>query len=273
MNAALQVIYDRTVALAKEDPRVIAGYKSGSMGTKHEDVWSDVDPVLVIRDDAFDAFDRDLPGLFARAGVTPVMWWPERINCETLKNYAVFFHHNGLLIQYDITIEAASRHPVRRLPSDRVIFDKAGVIEADDSAHMMPGFAPDRLLWTVEIYWIYAYILGKYLRRNDPFRLAAAQQELFQAHVTILHALKPDVPLDWWPILAKRVADAEDRDILLTYLRQTDRDKVLDVLHGQLAAFSRAARRACAAWNQVYPETFASAVTAHIKGIMSDLHR
>jgi hypothetical protein len=273
MNAALQEIFDRTVVLAREDPRVLAGYRSGSMGTEHEDAWSDVDPVFIVRDYAFDAFDRDLPDLFTRAGVIPVMWWPERINCDTLKNYAVFFHHNGLLIQYDITIEAASRHPVRRFPPGRVLFDKAGVIEVEDTARMMQGFAPDRLLWTVEIYWIYAYILGKYLRRNDPFKTAAAQQELFQSHVTILHALKPDVPFDWWPILAKRVADAEDRDTLLTYLRHTDRDGVLDVLHKQLAAFSQAARRACAAWDQEYPEPFASAVTAHLEEIIRELQR
>jgi hypothetical protein len=49
MNPILKEAFDKTVSLFENDPRVVAAYHSGSVGTDREDEFSDVDPVFLIR--------------------------------------------------------------------------------------------------------------------------------------------------------------------------------------------------------------------------------
>lgn len=258
MNERLRPIYERTVELLRDDPRVLAAFMTGSVGTDREDAYSDVDPMFVVQADYFEEIDAELPGLFQRCGVEPFVWWPERVNTDTLRNYAVFFLIDGQPVQYDITILAAAQGQTWRILPEQLIFDKDGVLKvtpAEQAVH-----PPQRLAWQVEIYWIYAYIHAKYLRRGDPFRLAAAQQELLQAHVSILRALHPELAPDWWPVLAARF-DPEERDTLLSYLASPQPADVAARLPGQIARFAEDARAACARWEVEYPE----AAQAHIQ--------
>ena len=115
------------------------------------------------------------------------------------------------------------------------------------------------------MYWIYVYILKKYLLRGDPFRILAAQRELFDAHLVILHALKPGLPLDWWPVLAAGVGGDTARQALLSYFNDGSPGEVRRRLPAQLARFSQDARTACAEWNLTYPESFEHAVREAIE--------
>ena len=264
LNPVLRRVLDETMRLFEADARVLAAYMSGSVGTAHEDAYSDVDPVLVVEAAAFESFDRDLPDLFRRVGVEPVVWWPERINCDTIRNYAVLFERDDALLQYDITFHVPSEAGRKRVLKSQVLFDKAGVLDpVDDGAR--PRFSPDRLRWHVEIFWIYAYIHAKYLRRGDAFKVVAAQQELFQAHLVMVHALKPDAEQNWWPILANEVCSPDDRETLLGYLRHTSVQAVADALPEQMARFARVARAACDKWNVTYPDALEHAVRTHIQ--------
>ncbi len=263
MNPHLHDVLDRTMTLFRQDPRVLAGHMTGSVGTDKEDAFSDVDPTLLVRGEDFDAFDRDLPGLFERAGVCPVLWWPERINCETLRNYAVLFEHGDELVQYDITIEVAPEPPPRKVLARQVIFDKAGLLDAVDESPR-PGFVPARLGWVVEMYWLYAYIHAKYLRRGDVFKLIAVQHELFHAHLAVLHAMQPAVPADWWPILADRLGTDQTIPALLSYLTHGDATSVAAALPVQLARFATDARAACERWDVRYPDAFEEKVRRHL---------
>ncbi|NLX07413.1 MAG: hypothetical protein GXY33_19915 [Phycisphaerae bacterium] len=269
MNEIMRQVLERTMRVFEKDPRVLAAYASGSMGTSDEDRWSDVDPMLVIRAEEFAAFDADLRGLFEQAGVQPILWWPERINCDTYKNYAVLFESDGRLSQYDINFLAAPREPVRVEPA-KVIFDKAGILQAPPASNE-PAYRPDRLVWTVEIYWIYAYIHAKYLRRRGPFHLIAAQHELFQAHLEILRALRGDIGPDWWPIVARRIHRDGGGQILLDYLRHVDAPAIARALPGQLAQFSRDARAACEKWSVPYPEMLAGKIAADLQKAIDEI--
>ena len=107
MNERLRPVYERTVDVLHADPRVVAAFMTGSVGTSREDAYSDVDPMFLVKAEWFEELDRDLPAAFSQVGVEPFLWWPERINCETLRNYAVLFNVDGSPVQYDITIAAA----------------------------------------------------------------------------------------------------------------------------------------------------------------------
>ena len=71
MNPALKHVYEETLTLFQEDPRVLAGFMGGSVGTPREDDYSDVDPAFLIAEDAFDVFDADLASLFSQVAPNP----------------------------------------------------------------------------------------------------------------------------------------------------------------------------------------------------------
>jgi hypothetical protein len=241
----------------------------GSVGTEREDEFSDVDPLFLVKAEEFAGLDADLPGVFAAAGVEPVLWWPERCNCETFRNYAILFERGGELLQYDVNIQAWAGGTVPVRPGS-ILFDKCGVL-AESARQEGLCYRPDRLRWTVEIYWIYVYIHGKYLRRGNPFQLAAAQRELFDAHLHILHALRPNEPFDWWPLLAPRVADRDGRQVLLSYLGPGETSEIARVLPAQLDHFARDARQACASWSVEYPTALEDAVRRHIAKVIGSV--
>jgi hypothetical protein len=248
------------------DPRVLAAYMTGSVGTEREDEHSDADPLLLVRASDFEAFDAGLPAVFRALGAEPVLWWPERINCDTLRNYAVFYEREGELLQYDITITVVADGARAPVEPGRAIFDTAGIL--DPTPPRATSFSPERLRWTIEMYWIYIYIHTKYLKRGHRFRLVAAQQELLQCHLHVLRALAPDVPLDWWPITAERVSAALDGGVLATYLSDGLVSTVKRALPWQMARFSDDARAACEAWAVDYPSEFEEKVLRHVSVLL-----
>jgi len=270
MNEYLRPVYEHTLALLHADPRVLAAFMTGSVGTEREDCYSDVDPLFLVRPECFDEMDRDLPVVFSQAGVAPFLWWPERVNCDTLRNYAVLFEVSGKPVQYDITIAVAPAGQTWTIRPDQLIFDKADVLRVappeEQSAH-----TPKRLQWHLEIYWIYAYIHAKYLRRADPFGLAAAQSELLQAHITILHALHPKAAPDWWPILASQFGEPGEREALLAYFGPAHAAAIAASLPGQMARFSQHARAACLKWGIEYPQAAEASIRPYVETVAASV--
>lgn len=267
MHPLLQKVLDESVEFFRRDPRVLAAYLHGSGGTSREDELSDIDPVFLVRPEEFEAVDRDLRPLYERLCGDIVLWWPERCNCDTLKNYAILFHADGHLLHYDAQIETPPAEGKIRVPPSQVIFDKVGLIEVVDEPATGPAYTPDRLAWHVEMYWIYVFIHAKYLRRGEPFRLWAVQRELFDNHLEILRALRDDVRTEWWPDVARQVTDEATRGDLLTYFGQTDAEGTTAALPGQIDTFAQHARAACQRWGKPYPERLENDVRAHLRKI------
>jgi len=270
MNARLKPIYEKTLAILREDARVAALYVTGSVGTPREDAHSDVDLTVLIHAAQYEAFHSELQDLFRRAGVEPMLMWPERINTATLRNYAVFFETEGELLQYDITL--VSHHPgdCARIPEGRLVFDRTGLFKETKTGPTVSS-APDRLVWIIEMYWIYAYILKKYLRRGDAFRIIAAEQELFHAHLKVLHSLDDKLPPDWWPIIAAELSRGDPDGALISYFGRGHPAETARQAIAQLDAFARDARAACARRQLVYPAAFEQAVRASVAPVLAEL--
>jgi predicted nucleotidyltransferase len=266
MFAPLRPVFEASLRVFRADARVRAAYHTGSIAMTSEDAYSDVDPMFVVRAEDMDSFERDLSRVFTELcdGAPPVLLWPERINCATLRNYAVFFRRGGDLVQYDINFQAVPaagvRIPVR---PEQFLFDKDGLLEPVEAGRR-PGFSPERLEWHVELYWIYVYILVKYLLRRDLLKIMAGVQELFSAHLAVAHGLAAEVESDWWPILAKHLPP-DLRDELLSYFLPPDPDVVRSTLPRCIDAFAITARRTCSHWQKEYPERFESEVRAHLE--------
>ncbi len=268
MNPKLKVAFDKTVSLFKDDPRVVASYHSGSVGTNREDEFSDVDPVFLIKADDFVNFDKELKPLFEKEIAETVLWWPERWiwsfessgNINIPRNYAIFFELNGELIQYDINIMIAPEKGRIKVSQDQFIFDKIDIIEII-SEKFEPKLDNRRLVWNIEMYWIYVYIHTKYIKRRDIFKLLYAQQELFNEHLEVLRFLGSNANEYWWPLIAKKV---ENKENLLIYFHQPDVDVIAKTLGEQIRIFSADARQACAKHSLDYPDEFEAFVIRHL---------
>ncbi len=271
MNQLIKDAFDKTVSLFEKDPRVVAAYHSGSIGTDREDEFSDVDPVFVIKPESFMEFDRQLPELFEQVVAKPILWWPERWiwrpgadeNINIPRNYAIFFEMDGKLLQYDINFMSAPQKGRIKVSKDQFVFDKSGVLE------IAPGSLPAdldkrRLDWTIQMYWIYVYIHTKYIRRRDLFKLLYAQQELFHEHLVILQYLSSNAVQGWWPLIANKV-DKAKKGNLLKYFGAADVDSITEKLQEQIRLFSEDARQACAKWQVEYPEDFEAYIMEYLK--------
>ncbi|MBM3240928.1 hypothetical protein FJZ31_31995 [Candidatus Poribacteria bacterium] len=271
MNQMLKNVFDKTVSLFEKDSRVVAAYHSGSVGTDKEDEFSDVDPVFLIVPEHFITFDKELPQLFEQAVTKPLLWWPERWiwrqewseNIQNPRNYAIFFKVDDKLLQYDINIMAAPQKYRIKISQSQFIFDKASVLEITDE-YLSPVLDEKKLVWTIQMYWIYVYIHVKYIKRRDLFKLLYAQQELFHEHLEVLRYLRSNISQQWWPLMANQVEESK-KERLLIYFGWGDVDSIARALPDEIRSFSNDAQEACVKWKIEYPEAFEDAVLRYLQ--------
>ncbi len=280
MHPSLQAAYDLTVALYRDDPRVPGAWEYGSRGKGTDDQYSDVDPVFMIRDEDFDAVDRELRPLFESFSAHISLWWPEGMNSADIRNYAILYaprEDPGTLLQYDMTIakvksvkDGFGKFMLTGCGQVEVLFDKTGLLGSILVESPPQRQTADKLVWLIERYWVYVYIHVKYLRRGDVFKMLYAQQTLFQNHLDVLKALYPDGFWGWWPWSVKNVLPKDKQNGLLLYWGAIDRDAVAAALVRELDVFSADARAACALWGLAYPESVEADVRAYLaKQILS----
>lgn len=269
MHSQLKQIFEQTIELFKSDPRVLAGLNFGSAGKEHEDELSDVDPVFIVRDEDYGEFDAELPAIFSRFRLPILLWWPESCNSDDFRNYAIFLRGDEVL-QYDINIMKASlldkdvgQWTLAQCEPEHILFDKTGLLSAAFQRRVIPKYSPDRLGWSIEQYWIYAFIHVKYLKRSSGFKLAYAQDMLFRSHLEVLRALYPQVFWSWWPDVAQKLLRPEHQDALMLYFGSKDAVAVGEALPLQMDCFARDAKAACLAHGLSYPEEFEAAVRSH----------
>jgi hypothetical protein len=274
MKPSLRDIYRTTVETYRADPRVVAAWEYGSAGKGTEDEHSDVDPVFVVRDEDFRAVHEELRPLFEGLSARIVLWWPEGFNAVDITNYAIFLEPKGGpgdMLQYDMTIASVSsvrsgfgKVLLTKCGGIEQLFDKEGLLEEVLRATTPERYAPTKLLWDIERYWVYVYIHVKYLARSDTFKLAYAQETLREIHMAVLRSFYPDSYWGWWPWTAKNVLSAQEQEHILRYFGPPDARAVAMALRRESTDFGADARRACAAWGLDYPLRLEGEITAYL---------
>lgn len=263
MHPELKKIYLRSVERMKADDRVLAGLVFGSARTAHEDEFSDVDAIFIVRTESFADIIAEIPGFFAQMCDTVELVWAERFNTPEHHNYAVLMRSGENLLQYDISIDTETFRPERKILPAQLLFDKAGCLSVTDKLPL-PQFTPDKLRRYIEAYWIWIYIHAKYLRRRDFIKLLCVQQELFNNHIAVLRSFHESArAYPWWPQALKALPDTTQQ-YMLSYLTHTDIHSIREKLPGQIAAFTADARSACACMQTAYPDSVESAVLEHL---------
>jgi len=267
LHTRLREILEHTVKLLEDDPRILGCWLSGSAGGVSEDEFSDVDPIFLVRDEDFDQVDNDLPGLFRSACPNVILWWPEITNSDIVKNYAILIDGDPL-VQYDVNILRASAFSPGWLAGcepGQILFDKTGVLRAALPRASYPPYTPDRLLLSIQRFWLYVYINVKYLKRGDLFKLLFVQRVLFETHLEILRALRPQANWGWWPLAVKCVLGRDRQSAMLRYFGAVDRDSILRAVDAETEMFAQDAREACRRHGVEYPDALEARIRDYVQ--------
>jgi hypothetical protein len=266
MHPYLRETIDRFVDHFAGDVRCVGLHLKGSGGTGTDDAYSDVDLELVVEDAAYAAVSSELRAICERVCGRIQLWFPEGVRADSC-NYAFLFEHDGEQFLYDFAI--ATRSAVEALGTrrpGRVLVDHDAWLESLRAERRPAAFLPAQLPNTIEHYWLYAYLSGKYTRRGDLPKLLYIQQTIFRDHLTIQRALHPEhssIDWGWWPRdLARLTPDTQAE--LLRYFAPPQLGALRTALGDELASFADDARAACVRWNHPYPADLEAYVRRHL---------
>ena len=270
MHAYLQETVERLTAHFAAQPWCVGVYLAGSGGAGTDDAWSDVDLDVVVEDGIYDEVVAGLRPLCERECGHIQVWLPEGERPGAFCNYAFLFEHAGEQFLYDLAVQTQSDllAAARRRPG-AILHDPQGLLsrlkEERQPAAYRPAEGPrsGHLAYVIDQYWVYAYLCGKYWRRQDRYKLLYVLQVLFSAHLRLLRALHPNGEWGWWPRDIKRLPE-ETRTALLGYFTPADLTAARGALVQSLDAFGRDARAACARWALSYPEATEDYVRRHL---------
>ena len=271
MNPYLRETIQTFTEHFREDRRCIGLHLKGSGGTGTDDEYSDVDLELVVEDEFYGEVTAELRALCERVCGRIELWFPEGQRADGV-NYAFLFEHDGEQLLYDFAV--ATRSAVMRdgRRPGPILLDREGLLEKLRATRGPAPYSAERLEYTIDHYWIYAYLSGKYARREDVFKLLYVQQTIFRAHMEILRALHPEREWGWWPRDLARLP-AETQAAMKRYFPAPDVAAIREALGPEVRRFGEDARAACARWGKDYPESLERYVLRHLiamRGILAD---
>ena len=269
MHAHLRATIDRFAALFAPDGRCAGLHLKGSGGAGTDDAYSDVDLELVVEDAAYGAVSAELREVCERVCGPIRLWFPEGARADGC-NYAFLFEHGGEQFLYDFSITTRSGIVAGPRRPGKILFDREGWLAALRAARAPAPYTPADLRATIDRYWLYAYLSGKYARRGDVPKLLYVQQTIFRAHLDVLRALHPAAAAaaewGWWPRDVKRLP-AEAQAALTRYFPAPDLPAIRAALGEEQRRFGADARAACLRWGQSYPEDLERYVRRHLRAM------
>lgn len=82
----------------------------------------------------------------------------------------------------------------------RILFGRTGLLAELGRRDLPPAaaFTAPQLRQQIDVYWVYAYLNGKYYKRQDIHKLFYVQNVLLQTHMRVLRAFRPTADWNWW---------------------------------------------------------------------------
>ncbi len=253
MNKTLQQIFNKSIQLLRQDDRCLGGWHFGSIMRGNSDEFSDVDPVFLVNDEDFNSFDADIPRLFQKIGAKCLMIWPEEFNSGNLKNYAVLIEdEEDNVLQYDITFlnkskvyKSLSKIFYQGCNESHIIFDKTGEVKELLQDKQEEKSMQVDVLHQVEKYWLFCFMMVKYYKRNNKFKMLNGMQELFQTHTNLLLSVYGKAFWGDLPSIIKNNIPEEKQEYLLHYFCEAELENIKKHLFLVMEYFSEDARMVC----------------------------
>jgi predicted nucleotidyltransferase len=264
MHPYLLQSLDRCVARFSADPRCLGLALHGSIGRGETDAYSDIDVGAVVEDEAYEAVKAEMPGLCAELFGPISIWLPEGER-PSYCNFAFLFEHGSDLLLTDFELISRSLLVEWRHRPDRILFDRTGLLaEVQQMERPAPAFGDAQVAHLIDTYWVYAYLDGKYWRRQDLYKLLYVQQTLFQLHVRLLNLLRTGAEGSWWAGDVARFS-TRDRTHLRAYFCVAGITAAARALARSIDLFADDARALCAVRGMDYPEAREQAVRRHLR--------
>ncbi len=248
----------------KGDDRCPAMYLGGSIAGNTADEFSDVDAYLLIRETDYAEFKKEFYTVCRTIFGNILVWLPEA-ESPAFVNYAFLFPAGDDLLLYDIALitDAESLKNPSSSPK-QILFDRSGLLAEIHEKSLPASRRPDNLLSTINNYWVYMYLNGKYFRRADLFKMLYVQNTLFHNHLTVLRGIYPEMEGAWW---AKDIhhLPAAKRDDLLIYFGTATLPNLAKAILKETNLFSHDAQAACQKGNIEYPANLEQGVRNHLK--------
>ena len=250
----------------RADARCLGIYLHGSIGRGETDAYSDVDVTVVVSDESYEAIRDELRPLCERICGPVAVWLPEgerRYFC----NYAFLYESGDDLLLWDLEVVAAGLFEQEKMRPDRVLYDPTGIL-GEQARQPKPAadVTPARLKHLIDQFWVYAYLDGKYARRNSLYKLLYVQQVLFQTHLRVLLIRHLGSEGSWWADDVNRLPAGTQAE-LTVYFGASTIDGLCEALTREVEMFGRDARAACEKLGANYPEALESAVRRHLKAM------
>lgn len=248
--------------LLENDTRCLGIYLHGSIGRGETDAYSDIDVCAVIADEAYEGFKAGMQGLCDSVFGPVVIWLPEGEQAGYC-NYAFLFEHGDELLLTDFDIITRSLYVQWNQAPDQVLYDPTGLLATTGQAGGPHEVDNQRVARLIDTYWVYAYLNGKYWKRQDLYKLLYVQQTLMQLHVRVLNVLRNASEGHWWASDVSRLT-GDDQERLRTYFSAATSTDTAVAFAGSVALFSEHARALCELRGMAYPSGKESAVLKHL---------
>ncbi len=263
IDSGLSVSLARLQAHFDADPRCVAMYLWGSLGSGAADAFSDVDAAIVVHDPHFSAVKAELRGLCESLCGPLLVWLPEGEKAASV-NFAFLFNDHDKVLLYDFyvsSLSAAGEGPGENLKV--VLFDRAGIFNEPLPGAPIAAISASSLSAEIDNYWTYMYLNGKYYRRRDVYKMLYVQNVLFNTHLRLLQALEGKPRGNWWARDIHELSDAYQNDLRL-YFGSSDAEAIARTLWQKMDLFSAHAQAICARSGLEYPAALESGVRRHL---------
>jgi len=246
----------------KQDPRCLGMYLHGSIGRGTTDEYSDVDVSIVIKDENYPEIRQELRPLCEKICGPIAAWLPEG-ESDGYCNHAFLFEHEKSILLYDFATIKESFFIKNAVHEDVVLFNRMEAVPARPPEQTSSPFSTGALAQYITNYWVYVYLIGKYTKREDLYKLLYVRDVLFHTHMKVLNYLHPDHDWVWWAGEIQNLPD-EKQQQLLVYFRGAAVNDILAELERELTMFSLDAAEACKKYNLQYPAHTETAVRQHL---------
>lgn len=185
----------RVIAALIADPRVAAGWLSGSFGRGEGDMWSDFDLHVAVFDEHFEAYLAERSQLYAQFGQ------PLLVQAEIPSN-AVNGGRFQLVVYagcHEIDWNIGPLSQAKRWAASRMLVERVPIPIA-----IAPALTPDERRAKADhwltFFWAMAPIAVKYVGRGETRRAVSQLDLMSTAYIALWRLVTfPDVPDPWQP--------------------------------------------------------------------------
>jgi predicted nucleotidyltransferase len=252
MHKDLEFAFNKVVEILKEDKRCKGGWHYGSVSRGASDIYSDYDPVFLVEDKDFAAFDADIPKVISEVCDELLIFWGEDFNDEHFKNYCTVIRLGNNLHQFDFFVvnqdypnEWMCRQHLKGCTRENIIFDRTGeVAELIDRGLRTDNYIPDAVR-AMDTYWFHTEMLIKYFKRKDIFKLLKNMDIIFHSHVDLL--LSQYDTLDWgaWESKVRYCVPKEKQEHLMAYFAPADFKELENAMKKSMILFKQDEEEIC----------------------------